>query len=64
MPMLLRQDVHKWYCEVCHEFTEPKEPSRLTEPKSDPARPKGLWIRFVIFAAIVTALVLIRVFWT
>ena len=62
MPMTLRLDAQKWYCETCKEFTKPQEPPRIVPPPSDPAKPKGRWIKFAIVAAIVFILTFIRVF--
>jgi hypothetical protein len=62
MPMTLRTDAKKWFCGTCKEFTQPSEPPRLEQPKSDPSKPKGLWIRLAILVAFLLALALLRIY--
>jgi len=60
MPMTLRLDAQKWFCETCKEFTEPNEPPRLEPRKLDPSRPKWPWLRIVIIMAIIFLLIVLR----
>lgn len=62
MPMTLRTDTQKWFCETCHEFTAPKEPPPLEPRRPDPARSRKLWIRWAVAAAVLFLLAFIRIF--
>jgi len=60
MPMTLRLDAQKWFCETCKEFIQPKDPPRIEPRKSDPSKPKWPWLRIAIIMALVFLLIALR----
>ncbi len=61
MPMKLDQPTGEWQCEVCHGKGTPQRPIQI-EPRPDPSRPKGQWLRIIIIVVVLFVLAFLRVF--